>query len=274
MSLLEKCKKMKIATLQSALFWENTVLNLHHFDRFLINLPIDVDVVVLPEMFTTGFSMDAQKIARDNGGEGLQWMLTKASELNAAIVGSIAVKEGELFYNRLYWVMPDGVVHSYDKRHLFRMANEHQSYTQGTQKLLVEFRGWRFAPFVCYDLRFPVWSRNVEKSEEGVGSPRYDCAIYVANWPAVRSSAWQTLLKARAIENLAYVVGVNRVGVDGHTIEYDGKSSVFDFKGNQLDSHIDSAEGISFVTLNKQELNDFRTNFPAFLDADHFTILV
>lgn len=261
---------MKIATIQSALFWEDTPTNLHHFNRFFESIDSPVDIIVLPEMFTTGFSMNAHNITATDNGEGLNWMKQKAQEKNACIVGSIAVKENECFYNRLYWVMPDGTHHSYDKKHLFRMGNEHQTYSSGQNKLIIYYKGLRFCPLVCYDLRFPVWSRNINSSQL---EPIYDCAIYVANWPAVRSDAWYTLLKARAIENQCYVVGVNRVGVDGNGWEYDGKSSVFDFKGNQLDRHINSCEGISIDTLDKSALDDFRANFPAYLDADRFTIL-
>jgi omega-amidase len=219
-------------------------------------------------MFTTGFSMDAQKIATSENDLGVKWMIEKAIEKDACIVGSIAIKEHNKFYNRLFWVMPDGSIHTYNKRHLFRMANEHNHYTAGDEKLIIEFKGWKFCPFVCYDLRFPVWSRNVHTNDSNDLEPIYDCAIYVANWPAVRSDAWQTLLKARAIENLCYVVGVNRVGMDGNGMEYDGKSSVFDFKGNQLDNHINYSEGISIVTLDLESLVEYRKIFPAYLDAD------
>ncbi len=259
---------MKIATIQSTLFWEDTETNLHHFNHFFALLDAAVDIIVLPEMFTTGFSMDAQKIATSENDLGVKWMIEKAIEKDTCIVGSIAIKEHNKFYNRLFWVMPDGSIHTYNKRHLFTMAKEHNHYTAGDEKLVIEFKGWKFCPFVCYDLRFPIWSRNVHTNDSNELEPIYDCAIYVANWPAVRSDAWQTLLKARAIENLCYVVGVNRVGIDGNGMEYDGKSSVFDFKGNQLDNHINYSEGISIVTLDLESLVEFRKNFPAYLDAD------
>jgi predicted amidohydrolase len=263
---------MKIATIQSALFWEDTNTNLNHFNHFFASLISPVDIIVLPEMFTTGFSMDACKIATTENDSGLKWMLEKAIEKNACIVGSIAIKENNTYYNRLYWVMPNGTIHSYNKRHLFRMAKEQNSYSAGNEKIIIEYKGWRFCPFICYDLRFPVWSRNVQLNQSNQIEPLYDCSIYVANWPSIRSDAWQTLLKARAIENLCYVVGVNRVGVDGNGVEYDGKSSVFDFKGNQLDNHINSSESISIVTLDMNELLEFRKNFPAYLDADNFVL--
>lgn len=256
---------MKVATLQYNIVWEDTSANLKRLSDQIEKLPEDVEILVLPEMFNSGFSMDSERIALENGGLALAWMQTTAAAKNIVIVGSIATKENDQYFNRLYWVRPDGEIQYYDKRHLFRMAEEHKHYTQGTEQVVVEHKGIRFMLQVCYDLRFPVWSRN--RKERG-----YDVLIYVANWPAVRSEAWYTLLKARAIENLSYVIGVNRVGKDGNDIAYDGRSAVFDYKGIAIDSHEDHKEGFSIQTLNLGELNDFRRKFPAQMDSDQFTI--
>ncbi len=259
--------KIKIATLQLNILWEDTQGNLDRIDGLLKDLKEKVDVIVLPEMFNTGFSMNPSKIALPNGGVAKDWLIAKAKDLQVCLVGSIAVEGNGAFYNRMYWVFPDGKIETYDKRHLFRIADEHQVYSPGMTKTIVEFKGVRFCLQVCYDLRFPVWSRRT-KAED------YDCLVYVANWPKVRSEAWYSLLKARAIENLSYVIGVNRVGKDGNGNDYDGKSVVFDFKGLAIDSHLDSVEGISIQTIKKDELLAFRSKFPADLDADDFSIKI
>ncbi len=257
--------KLKIATIQQDILWEDSKGNLQHLTQLIDSINEDVDLIVLPEMFNTGFSMNPSRIALPNGGEAKDWMAEQAAIQDACIVGSIATEEGGEYYNRLYWVEPNGKITTYDKRHLFRMASEHQVYTQGESQVVVEYKDFKFCLQICYDLRFPVWSRRSDLKN-------YDCLVYVANWPAVRSDAWYSLLKARAIENLCYVLGVNRVGKDGNDNDYDGKSVVFDFKGNSIDSHIDSKEGVSIQTLIKEELEAFRTKFPADLDADSFII--
>lgn len=258
---------LKIATIQYDILWENSKGNLTRLSNLLAKINEEVDVIVLPEMFNTGFSMNPAQVALTNGGEAKEWMIAKASELNSCMVGSIATEENGSYFNRLYWAFPDGKIQTYNKRHLFRMASEHQVYKEGKVQTVVEYKGFNFSLQVCYDLRFPVWSRRTTKND-------YDCLIYVANWPAVRSDAWYSLLKARAIENLSYVVGVNRVGVDGNKNEYDGKSVVFDFKGTSIDSHVIGKEGISIQKLVKNDLDDFRTKFPADLDADSFIVNV
>ncbi len=256
---------MKVATLQYNITWEDTSANLSRLSQLISELPEDVKLLVLPEMFNTGFSMNSSNIATENGGEALQWMKETADKKNMVITGSVAVKENNAYYNRLFWVKPNGDVQHYDKRHLFRMAEEHHHYTAGEQQVIVEHKGFRIMLQVCYDLRFPVWSRNNSELD-------YDALIYVANWPKARSDAWYALLKARAIENLCYVIGVNRVGVDGNDISYDGKSAIFDFKGTAIDSHINHEEGFSIQTLDLEALNAFRRKFPAQLDADDFKI--
>ena len=213
-------------------------------------------------MFATGFSMTTAG-AEIGRGSTLQWMQVQANRLGSLLIGSLKVKNQASYYNRLYAVYPDGTYSSYDKRHLFRMGGEHEFYQSGDQQVIVAYKGWKLALFVCYDLRFPVWSRNIGLS--------YDAAIYVANWPAPRSNAWRTLLQARAIENLAYVVGVNRVGMDANDLAYAGDSLLVDFKGDlQLDLQAD--ERILTSELSHEALTEFRAKFPAHLDADSFSL--
>jgi len=222
------------------------------------------DLIVLPEMFSTGFSMDAPALAEQPEGETLQWMREQAAAYDAVVTGSIIVQENGQYFNRLYWVRPDGSYAQYNKRHLFRMAQEHHTYTPGSERLTVELKGWKICPLVCYDLRFPVWSRNT--------GDRYDLLLYVANWPKVRSLPWRTLLQARAIENVAYVVGVNRIGTDVNNHPYSGDSAIIHPKGHKL-LETTEQESILTIELSKQELLDFRETFPAHLDADEFELL-
>ncbi|MCB9189643.1 MAG: amidohydrolase [Flavobacteriales bacterium] len=256
---------MKIATLQYNIVWEDTFANIKRLNGLLHQLPADVDILVLPEMFNTGFSMDVDAIALTAGGEALDWMKATAKAKKVVVVGSVAVAIQNETFNRLYWVQPNGTVKHYDKRHLFRMAEEHHHYTAGDKQVVVEYKNFRFMLQICYDLRFPIWSRNNKELD-------YDALIYVANWPEVRSEAWYALLKARAIENLSYVIGVNRVGTDGNGNEYDGRSAVFDFKGVAIDSHKDHKEGFSFQVLDLEAIKLFRRRFPAQLDADDYEI--
>ena len=209
-------------------------------------------------------------------------LLKKESEKNCVITGSVAVSDGGKYYNRLFWVEPNGAVSSYDKRHLFRMGGEHHNFAGGSVRLIVELKGWRICPLICYDLRFPVWSRNFQeggskKKGENIinqtSSLNYDLVIYVANWPAVRSQVWDVLLQARAIENQSFCIGVNRVGSDGMGLNYTGNSAVIDFKGNAL-FYQKNSEVIDSQVLNKKELDDFRAKFPAYLDADDFEIML
>ncbi len=258
-------KDLKITTIQTSLHWENVDENLLHFSKMIDGVEAS-DIIVLPEMFTTGFTMSPDKLAEAHGGKGLQWMQQKAKEKNAVIVGSISVKDNSNYYNRLYWVKPDGTYEFYDKRHLFRMGNEHQHYTAGNKKLVVEYKGWKICPLVCYDLRFPVWSRNKKENTN-------DVLIYVANWPEVRAYPWKQLLIARAIENQAYVVGVNRIGEDGNGIAHSGDTSMINPRGeiiSKTQPHQDKAET---VALSYTYLQDFRKVFPVMLDGDDFEII-
>ena len=219
---------MRIAIVQYDIIWESPEGNLEKLSEILRSIN-KVDLIVLPEMFSTGFSMSSVRISEPGGGKAFHWMKSISNEIGSVLVGSLAVEENGAYFNRLFWV--DGnKVQSYDKRHLFRMAGEHENYKEGKSRLIVEYKGWKFCPQICYDLRFPVWSRN--RWEDG--KAEYDCSIYIANWPAVRSAPWVALLQARSIENQAYVIGVNRVGKDGNGIEYSGHSRVFDPRGKEL----------------------------------------
>ena len=256
---------ISITTIQTNLYWEDIDKNLSHFDEKL-NLVIELtDIIVLPEMFTTGFTMNTGLFAEEHGGKGLQWMQQKAKEKNCVLVGSISVKDKQYFHNRLYWVMPNGSYQYYDKRHLFQMGKEDLHYTAGTQKLIIEYKGWKICPLICYDLRFPVWSRSRKDNT-------YDVLIYVANWPEVRSYPWKQLLIARAIENQAYVVGVNRIGEDGNTMVHSGDSCVINPRG-ELISKTKAHEDISeTVNLSYTYLEEFRKVFPVMLDGDEFQL--
>tara|TARA_B100001287_G_scaffold70393_1_gene57994 strand:+ start:2487 stop:3287 length:801 start_codon:yes stop_codon:yes gene_type:complete len=256
---------LKITAIQSDIFWESSKRNIDFLQRELLSLD-STDLIVLPEMFSTGFSMNVNKIAEPIFGNTFNWMKRMAKELEVSILGSIPTVENNKFYNRLYVVNPEGFSY-YDKKHLFSMAHEDLVYTHGSSELIIELKGFKIKPLICYDLRFPVWSRNrlIENTYD------YDLLIYIANWPSVRSNVWRHLLKARAIENLSYVMGVNRVGVDGNGIKYDGSSRVFDFKGERLDQFKDDVFFIQNLNLEKKKLDEFRTNFPALNDADIFS---
>ena len=256
---------LKITTIQSHLFWEDVDANLAHLNEKVNAIQNETDIIVLPEMFTTGFTMKPEQLAEEHGGKGLQWMIQKAKEKNCVIVGSISVKENSNYYNRLYWVTADGSYQFYNKRHLFRMGSEHEHYTAGEQKLIVDYKGWKICPLICYDLRFPVWSRNTKDN-------RYDVLIYTANWPEARAYPWKQLLIARAIENQSYVVGVNRIGADGNDIKHSGDTCVINPRGEQIsitEPHQDKTETI---TLSSSYLEDFKTVFPVMMDGDDFKI--
>jgi omega-amidase len=262
---------MNITLLQSDLYWHDPVANRAMLEERIFALPEPTDLIVLPEMFTTGFTMDAQSVAEPMNLTTFRWMKQMAAQTGAVVTGSYVVRAGNDFYNRLIWMQPDGEFDVYDKRHLFRMAGEDTVYTAGSQRIVREWKGWRICPLICYDLRFPVWSRNVSVSD--TYSPfEYDLLLYVANWPAARRNAWNVLLQARAIENLSYVVGVNRVGEDANQHPYTGDSAVIDFKGDVLFRQTDT-EVVHQQTLSLDDLRVFRERFPANLDADRFTII-
>ncbi len=256
---------LRVSLVQADLAWEDPVRNLAALDGAVAGLVGQTDVVVLPEMFTTGFSMDPARLSEPSGsGPGFEWLRSRAGSHDAAFIGSLMTRDGERYVNRLWVALPDGTMLHYDKRHLFRMGREHEHYAAGESRLVVEFRGWRIAPLVCYDLRFPVWSRRSPGFD-------YDLLVYVANWPARRSFAWQSLLVARAIENQCFVAGVNRVGRDGAGVAHEGGSALHDFLGASLAAPGDAA-GVATVALDLATLREFRRSFPAQLDADRFTI--
>lgn len=253
---------MKIALIQSSLVWENPEANRNHFEEKINAITEDFNLIVLPEMFTTGFTMDPAKVAETMSGKTVLWMQSLAKAKNAAITGSVVIEENANFYNRILFVFPSGEIQHYDKRHLFTLAGEDKVYSRGTQKLIVEYLGWKICPFVCYDLRFPVFSRNVEN---------YDLLIYVASWPKTRIKAWDTLLSARAIENMSYVVGVNRTGEDQNGYAYVGHSQAVDILGEYVLEPRES-EGVFFVELNKEKMMETRLKLGFLSDRDDFEI--
>ena len=255
---------LHVSIIQSSLYWENIDKNLKQFSQKISQLTKPADVIILPEMFTTGFSMNTVALAESMDGKGVAWMRQKTKEKNCCVVGSLIIKENNNYYNRLVWAYPDGSLVHYDKRHLFRMANEQQHYSPGNKKIIVEYKGWKICPLVCYDLRFPVWSRNVKNE--------YDLLIYIANWPERRSHAWKSLLVARAIENFSYVAGVNRVGKDGNDVSYSGDSIVINYKGEPFNTAKVNEENAETISISHKELTEFRNSFPAFMDADIFRI--
>ncbi len=261
---------LNVTLLQASLYWHDPVANRAMLEERIFSLREPTDLIVLPEMFTTGFTMNASSVAEPMNLTTFRWMKQMAAQTKAVVTGSYVVQEKGNYFNRLVWMQPDGQFDTYDKRHLFRMAGEDTIYTAGTRRIVKEWKGWRICPLICYDLRFPVWSRN---QSETFADFDYDLLLYVANWPAPRRNAWNTLLQARAIENLSYVVGVNRVGEDGNNHPYTGDSAVIDFKGDILFRQTDS-EIAHQQNLSLDELQTFRNRFPANLDADHFTLLL
>lgn len=253
---------MKVALIQSALIWENPEANRAYFEEKINAIAEDVNLVVLPEMFTTGFTMQPAKVAETMNGKTVLWMQSLAKAKNAAITGSVVIEEEANFYNRMLFVFPSGEIQHYDKRHLFTLAGEDKVYSRGTQKLIVEYLGWRICLFVCYDLRFPVFSRNIEN---------YDLLIYVASWPKTRIKAWDTLLAARAIENMSCVIAVNRIGADANRYEYSGHSQVLDCLGEQLIAPQES-EGVFITTLDQSKLIETRKKLNFLNDKDSFEI--
>jgi omega-amidase len=260
---------LKITIIQSDLHWEDVGANLAMFEEKIWQIGGPTDVIVLPEMFTTGFTMNASRLAEMMNLRTFKWMKQIASQTGALVMGSFIANVHERFYNRLLWMEPDGRFKTYDKRHLFRMAKEHHVYTPGESLLIGHWKGWGICPLICYDLRFPVWSRNRWDASQKKAS--YDVMIYVANWPKVRNTAWEALLKARAIENLSYVVGVNRVGNDGNSIEYTGHSTIIGPKGENLFT-MEGIEAIRTTILSADSLQSYRDKFPSWMDADDFSI--
>lgn len=258
-----KQETLNIAIFQLDLVWENPSANRAMIDQMLQNVSETTDIVFLPEMFTTGFSMNVEELAEPMDGETIQWMKKRCQEHQLALCGSLIIKENDQYFNRLVFVEPSGSVLFYNKRHLFTMGNEEGHFQKGMDRLIVQYKGWRICPLICYDLRFPVWSRNRNE---------YDILVYSANWPRNRKDVWNTLLKARAIENQSFVVGANRVGIDGLNIAYSGNSQIFGAKGNCLAGSNEGEEMIVSAEISLAELTKFRNSFPVLNDADSFSI--
>lgn len=259
---------LKVSIIQSDLIWKDVDANLASFAYEIDQIQEEVDLIVLPEMFNMGFVVDPVDVAEEMEGKSMQWIRKQAKEKNAVICASIIIQENENYYNRLFWMLPDGNFQHYDKRHLFSLGGEHHQFTAGNESLVVELKGWKIKPLVCYDLRFPVWAKNNFLN----GKYDYDLLIYIANWPASRRDPWMSLLKARAIENQAYVIGVNRIGEDGNGLAHAGDSNIYDAKGKKFIEHKSNTEFTETVLLSKQALDDFREKFTVGLDWDRFAI--
>ncbi|WP_293870357.1 nitrilase family protein [Flavobacterium sp.] len=253
---------MKIALIQTSLIWENPIENRCHLAQKITGFMEDVELIVLPEMFSSGLTMNPKKVAETMQGETIAWLQHLAKAKNCAITGSLVIEENNKYYNRLIFIFPDGEIKTYDKRHLFTLAGEDKTYTAGKDKLIVEYKGFRICPLICYDLRFPVFSRNVET---------YDVLIYVANWPKTRINAWDILLKARAVENMSYVIGVNRIGVDSNNLEYVGHTQAVDFFGDYL-LKPQETEGVFIIELDKNKMLETREKLAFLEDKDNFSL--
>ena len=255
--------ELKIALIQADLVWENPDQNRVNLESHIESINDPVDLIILPEMFTTGFTMNPKGLAESMDGKTVNWMKDLAQRKQSALVGSTIIRENGLYFNRLLFVHPDGAIDTYDKKHTFTLAGEHTVYEAGKENKIINYLGWSIKPLICYDLRFPVWARNLED---------YDIVLYVANWPHVRISAWDALLKARAIENMSYSIGVNRVGLDGNGHEYPGHSAVYDVLGQRLDDIPSHKEAIGIITLNKSHISKYRNKLGFLKDRDNFNL--
>ncbi len=254
---------MNIVGIQADLFWENPMKNLAFFEEKINEIPKNTDLVVLPEMFTTGFTMKPENVAEKMDGISVSWMVKMAIENQFAITGSLVISHENKYFNRLVFVHPSGKIETYDKRHSFTLAGEHNVYTSGKEKLIVDYKGWKICPLICYDLRFPAWARNTEN---------YDLLIFMANWPVTRIKAWKTLLKARAIENMSYVIGVNRTGKDFNNYDYSGNSLLIDYLGEERSKLTKNKVGIIRATISKNDQNKLREKLGFLNDMDSFEI--
>lgn len=253
---------MKIALIQTNLVWENPLVNRIHLQNKINNIIEPVDLIVLPEMFTTGFTMQPANKAESMQGESISWMITIAKTKRSAILGSIIIQENNQYYNRLLFIFPSGALQYYDKKHLFTLSGENKKYSSGKKRLIIDYMGYKICPLICYDLRFPVWSRNTVD---------YDVLIYIANWPEIRIKAWNVLLRARAIENMCYVVGVNRIGKDKNNNTYSGDSQIIDYLGNVL-IHANHQENHFITTVDKTKMLDIRHKMNFLKDQDSFNL--
>jgi len=257
--------QLKIALIQSNLVWENPVQNRVNFTNKILQIKEPVDIIILPEMFSTGFTMNAAEVSENLEGETVKWMQKTAEKTKSAIIGSLIISENSKYYNRLFFVRPNGKIETYDKRHTFTLAGEDKVFQAGNNKLIVTYKGWKICPLICYDLRFPVWARNTEN---------YDALIYVANWPKPRISAWDALLRARAIENMSYCIGVNRVGLDAANYEYPGSSAVYDVLGRKISNILLGKEQTEVITLEKEHIGKYRKKLQFLNDKDSFNLEV
>lgn len=254
---------MKIALFNTTLVWENPAENRTNFEQKINAITEEIDLIVLPKMFTSGFTMNSKKVAETMQGETVSLLIKLAKTKNCAITGSLVITENNNYYNRLLFVFPDGKIEFYDKRHLFTLAGEDIVYTSGKEKLIITYKGFKICPLICYDLRFPVFARNVEN---------YDLLLYVANWPKTRVNAWDILLKARAVENMSYVIGVNRIGNDNNNLEYVGHTQAIDFLGNYLVEPQEN-EGVFIVEIDKEKQDETRSKLAFLNDKDEFELL-
>lgn len=260
---------LTVSLIQANLYWEDIPANLAMLGQKIDSIKERTEVIVLPEMFSTGFSMQSSKLAETMDGSAVQWMKQKAKEKNVIITGSLIIEENGEYYNRLIWMLPNGTYGAYNKRHLFAFADEHNHYKAGDKRLIAQVKGWKICLNVCYDLRFPVWARNTIQDN---GAPAYDVLVNVANWPERRGTPWRALLQARAIENQCYVIGVNRVGNDGHNIYHRGDTSLIDPVGEIIYQKAHD-EDVFTYTLSRTHLDELRAKFPFMKDADEFMIL-
>jgi len=252
---------LSISIIQTNLLWENKTGNLQHFQKKIESIETDTDLIILPEMFTTGFLMNPKPFAEKMNGQTVNWMQKMAKFSNAAIAGSIIIEDNGTYVNRFLFVKPDGEYQYYNKRHLFAMAGEDEHYSQGKKNILITYKGWQIRPLICYDLRFPVWSRNIDE---------YDLLIYVANWPEKRAAHWKTLLGARAIENQAFVAGVNRIGIDGNNYHYSGDSAIYDPLGEKITEIKPNEESVVTISISKEDIQKIRKSLPFLNDRDEF----
>lgn len=253
---------LHIALIQAPLLWENKQGNLWQFEQHILGLHHSQDLILLPEMFSTGFSMQPEKLAEDPDGETVRWMMRMAAASGSVIAGTLMIADRGNYYNRSVWTTPEGEIHCYDKRHLFTMGREEQYFSPGEERVVIHLKGWKIVPLTCYDLRFPVWSRNQYRQNEYA----YDLLCYLANWPAARSQHWRQLLIARAIENQAFVAGVNRTGMDGKGLNHLGHSMVVDACGNLIADAGEQDTAVIMATLKGDQLDDYRKRF--FVAAD------
>lgn len=257
-------EELNITLIQSDLVWENSVANRKSFETKIKSIATHTDLIILPEMFTTGFTMNAKAVAETMQGDTVQWMQQIARFTQAAICGSIVIEENNSFVNRFLFITPEGTIEYYDKHQLFTLAKEQEVFTAGQREVIIDYKGWKIKPLICYDLRFPVWSRNTSD---------YDILVYVASWPKLRINAWDALLKARAIENMCYCIGVNRVGLDGKGFEYNGHTSVYNALGDfMLEENPTEKEAMLQFNISKSHIEQTRTKLPFLNDRDKFTI--